>query len=79
MSWARSRSARRPGSSRPRAACASPASTKLVRKGKKVSAQLALRLVRKLADSTLEADVVATDVKGARQVARAAASIQVSD
>ena len=53
--------------------------SKLARKGKKVSAQLALRLADKLADSTLDADVVATDVKGARQVARAAGSIQVSD
>ena len=53
--------------------------SKLVRKGKKVSALLALRLSSKLADSTLDADVVATDVKGKRQVARAAGSIQVSD
>ena len=53
--------------------------SKLTRKGKKVSAQLALRISRRLADSTLAADVVATDVKGKRQVARAAGSIQVSD
>jgi RTX calcium-binding nonapeptide repeat (4 copies) len=53
--------------------------TKLVRKGKKVSAQLAVRVSRELADSTLALDVVATDVKGARQVSRAAGSIQVSD
>lgn len=53
--------------------------TKLVRKGKKVSARLALRVAPKLADSTLVADVVATDVKGAKQVSRAAGSIQVSD
>jgi hypothetical protein len=53
--------------------------TKLVRKGKKVSATLALRIDRRLADSTLNADVVATDVKGAKQVSRAAGSIQVSD
>ena len=53
--------------------------SKLVRKGRKVSAQLALRISRKLADSTLDADVVATDVKGKRQVSRAAGSIQVSD
>ena len=53
--------------------------SKLVRKDKKVSAELALRISRKLADSTLDADVVATDVKGKRQVARAAGSIQVSD
>jgi serralysin len=53
--------------------------TKLVRKGKKVSAQLAVRVSRELADSTLALDVIATDVKGARQVSRAAGSIQVSD
>jgi hypothetical protein len=53
--------------------------TKLVRKGKTVSATLALRIAPKLADSTLTADVVATDVKGAKQVSRAAASVQVSD
>lgn len=53
--------------------------TKLVRKGKTVSAQLALRVAPKLADSMLTADVVATDVKGAKQVSRAAATVQVSD
>jgi Ca2+-binding RTX toxin-like protein len=53
--------------------------SKLAHKGGKVSAQLALRISRKLADSTLDADVVATDVKGKRQVSRAAGSIQVSD
>jgi hypothetical protein len=53
--------------------------TKLVRKGKTVSANLALRIAPKLADSTLTADVVATDVKGAKQVSRAAATVQVSD
>ncbi|HEX5782331.1 MAG TPA: calcium-binding protein [Solirubrobacteraceae bacterium] len=53
--------------------------TKLARKGKKVSAKLALRIAPKLADSTLTADVVATDVKGAKQVSRAAATVQVSD
>ncbi len=53
--------------------------SKLTRKGGKVSAQLALRLAAELADSTLDADVVATDVKGKRQVSRAAGSIQVSD
>jgi hypothetical protein len=53
--------------------------SRLAHKGGKVSARLALRISRKLADSTLDADVVATDVKGKRQVARAAGSIQVSD
>lgn len=53
--------------------------TKLVRKGKTVSARLALRVAPELADSTLEADVVATDAKGAKQVSRAAGSITVSD
>ena len=53
--------------------------TKLTHGGGKVSAQLALRIAPKLADSTLAADVVATDVRGTRQVARAAGSIQVSD
>jgi hemolysin type calcium-binding protein len=53
--------------------------TKLVRKGKKVSAKLALLIAPRLADSTLAADVVATDVKGAKQVSRAAATITVSD
>jgi Ca2+-binding RTX toxin-like protein len=53
--------------------------TKLVRKGKKVSARLALRVAPKLADSMLFADVVASDAKGAKQVSRAAATITVSD
>ena len=53
--------------------------SKLVRKNKKLRAELALRISRRLADSTLDADVVATDVKGKRQVAHAAGSIQVSD
>ena len=53
--------------------------SKLVRKGGKVSAQLAVRLSGKLADSTLDVDVAATDVKGKRQVSRLAGSIQVSD
>jgi hypothetical protein len=53
--------------------------TELTRKGGKVSADLALRISKQLADSTLDAEVVATDVKGAKQVSRAAASIQVSD
>jgi RTX calcium-binding nonapeptide repeat (4 copies) len=53
--------------------------TKVARKGKKVSAKLALRIAPKLADSTLTADVVAIDVKGAKQVSRAAATLQVSD
>jgi hypothetical protein len=53
--------------------------SKLVHKDKKVSAQLALRISRKLADSTLSADVVASDVKGAKQVSRAAATVRVSD
>jgi RTX calcium-binding nonapeptide repeat (4 copies) len=53
--------------------------SKLARQGGKVRAVLALQLADKLADSTLDADVVATDVKGKRQVSRAAGSIQVSD
>ena len=53
--------------------------SKLARKGKKVSAQLALEARQELADSTLGADVVATDVKGKRQLQRDAGSIQVSD
>ena len=53
--------------------------TTLTRKGGKVSAELALRISKQLADATLDAEVVATDVKGAKQVSRAAASIQVSD
>jgi RTX calcium-binding nonapeptide repeat (4 copies) len=53
--------------------------SKLARRGGKVSAQLAVRVSRELADSLLDLDVVATDVKGKRQVARAAGSIQVSD
>jgi hypothetical protein len=52
---------------------------KLVRKHREVSAQLALRISRKLADSTLDADVVATDVNGAKHVSRAAGTVQVSD
>lgn len=53
--------------------------TKLTHKGGKVSAELAVRISRKLADSVLDADVVATDVKGKRQLSPAAASVQVSD
>jgi Ca2+-binding RTX toxin-like protein len=53
--------------------------SKLARNGGKVSADLAIKLAAKLADSTLDAEVVATDVKGAKQVSRAAASVRVSD
>lgn len=44
-----------------------------------MSAELALLVSRKLADSVLNADVVATDIKGNRQVSRLAGSVRVSD
>ena len=40
--------------------------------------RLAVRVAPELADSLLFAEVVATDVEGAKQVSRAAGSIQVS-
>jgi hemolysin type calcium-binding protein len=52
--------------------------TRLARKGKTVSARLALRLDRKLAGRRLRLDVEAKDVAGARQLERGAGSIRVA-
>jgi hypothetical protein len=52
--------------------------SRLVRKGKTVSAQLALRLHRSLAGQRLRIEIAAVDVRGARQLERRAGSIRVS-
>jgi Ca2+-binding RTX toxin-like protein len=49
----------------------------LTRKGKTVTAQLAIRLDKRLAGETLSVDVAATDIKGKRQVQRDAGTIAV--
>jgi Ca2+-binding RTX toxin-like protein len=51
--------------------------SRLTHKGKKVSAQLAIRLDKRLAGETLSIDVEATDVKGRRQLQRDAGTIAV--
>ena len=53
-------------------------SSRLVRKGKKVTANLALRLDRRLAGETLDLEVEATDVNGRRQLQRGAGTIAVA-
>jgi hypothetical protein len=52
--------------------------TRLAHQGKTVSAQLALRLDRKLAGRRLRLEVEAVDVRGTRQLERAAGSIRVA-
>jgi hypothetical protein len=52
-------------------------STRIARRGKTVSARLALRLDRKLAGRRLRVEVEAVDVRGARQLERRAGSIRV--
>jgi hypothetical protein len=52
--------------------------TRLTRKGKTVTAQLALRLDKSLAGRTLQAEVEATDTRGARQLERDAATVRVA-
>ncbi len=52
--------------------------SRLTRKGKAVSARLALRLDRSLAGTRLRLEVEAVDVRGARQLERNAGSIRVA-
>ena len=52
--------------------------TRLTRKGKTVTAQLALRLDKSVAGRTLRAEVEATDTRGARQLERNAATVRVA-
>jgi hypothetical protein len=49
------------------------------RKGKTVTARLALRLDHSLAGATLSADMQATDTRGRRQLERDAGTIRVVD
>jgi hypothetical protein len=52
--------------------------TRLARKGKTVTARLALRLDESLAGQTLKAEVEATDTRGRRQLERDAAIVRVA-
>jgi hypothetical protein len=52
--------------------------TRLARKGKTVTARLALRVDASLVGRTLNADVEATDRRGRRQLERSAASVRVT-
>jgi hemolysin type calcium-binding protein len=52
--------------------------TQLTRKGKTVTARLAVRLDKSLAGQTLNADVEATDRRGRRQLERDAATVHVA-
>jgi Ca2+-binding RTX toxin-like protein len=52
--------------------------TRLTRKGKTVTARLALRLDESLAGQTLKAEVEATDRRGRRQLERNAATVRVA-
>jgi hypothetical protein len=52
--------------------------TRLARRQKTVSAQLALRVDRKLVGRRLRLEVEAVDVRGARQLERKAGSIRVA-
>jgi hypothetical protein len=52
--------------------------SRLTSKGKKVTAQLALKLDKSLAGETLSVDVEATDIKGKRQLQRDAGTIEVA-
>jgi hypothetical protein len=51
---------------------------RLSRKGKTVSARLALRLARSLAGRRLRVEVKATDRRGRRQLERDAATVRVA-
>jgi hypothetical protein len=51
--------------------------TRLVRRGRRVSARLALRLDGEVAGARLRVEVAAADVRGRRQVERAAGAIRV--
>ena len=53
-------------------------SSRITRKGKTISARLALRLDRSLAGRTLRVEVEAVDARGTRQLERNAGSIHVS-
>jgi hypothetical protein len=52
--------------------------TRLSHRGRAVTARLAIRFNARHAGRTLKADIAATDVRGARQVVRGAATIRVS-
>ena len=52
--------------------------TRLARKGKTVTARLAVRLDKGLAGQTLTAEVEATDMRGARQLERDAGTVRVA-
>ena len=52
--------------------------TRLTRKGKTVTARLAVRLDESLAGQTLKAEVEATDWRGARQLERDAGTVRVA-
>ena len=52
--------------------------TQLIRKGKTVTARLAVRLDKSLAGRTLKAEVEATDIRGRRQLERDAATVRVA-
>ena len=52
--------------------------TRLARKGKMVTARLAVRLDDSLAGQTLTAEVEATDMRGARQLERDAGTVRVA-
>jgi hypothetical protein len=54
-----------------------PGQTRLVRAGRDMTAQLALRVHRSLADRRLRLEVDAVDVRGLRQVLRRAGSLRV--
>jgi hypothetical protein len=53
-------------------------SSRLTRRGKDVTAHLALRLDKRLAGETLDVDVAATDIKGHRQLQRGVGTIEVA-
>jgi hypothetical protein len=54
-----------------------PGATRLVRRGRRVDARLALRLYRALTGPPLRVEVAAVDVRGRRQVERAAGALRV--
>jgi hypothetical protein len=54
-----------------------PGATRLVRRGRRVDARLALRLDRALTGPPLRVEVAAVDVRGRRQVERAAGALRV--
>jgi hypothetical protein len=55
-----------------------PKRTRLTRKGNTVAARLAVRLDESLASQTLQAEVEATDTRGARELERDAGTVRVA-